>query len=652
MGNKRKIGVKQKEEVRTKWFDAKPIYYLPFFIFIFLGLLLFDVKIAIGGDDAEYIVSAKKFLDGVSFPGWHGSFYPIFLSLPCALFGINVILFKFISFLLIFIHLVFFYMAFKKRIKPVILLFCLFLMSVNYFILNNACQTSSESLYMAIQSVALFFFIRLEESDDLSWKSNWREWILFGLMVFLISQTRNIGYAFLIAVICYFLIHKKFGKIALSIIGFLIFFIPYNAYKYLIWGSKNIGIESQFKVMFYKDPYNQALGFENLGSFIERFFNNTNYYLSNSIVKILGFRSIDNQNTSWLITIVIIAFFLYSLYISFKNNKNLFFITIYTGFTLAVTFITQQEGWRQSRLILIILPVFLLMLFSIIDNLKIAEGSYNKRVLIFVAIILFISSFKITVNEIGKNMNSLEKNLNRDKLFGYTSDYKNYIQVSKWIGKNIEKDKIIGCRKPDLSYIYSNGSNFVGIYKTTNNSVNDIHFSYPNTILIDVLSYLKFSPYEYYAGFRKYFVSYVIWDGGWYILFSIPDKDLNDFKAVLKELKLTYEEDYNVFVEQLKNKGINAYSLYPDSVVEFFQKRKIDYLIYASLRLNPDKKDGLLQNAVERMADYVNLRYPEFYKTIVKFGDDNDEPASLIQLNYDVIKRYSEIPPNVNLNHN
>jgi len=78
---------------------------------IIIGIFLFDVKVSTGEDDSGYIVSAKQFLEGTGFPGWHGPFYSMFLGLLIAIFGVKLILFKVFSFLFIIGHFVFFYYA-------------------------------------------------------------------------------------------------------------------------------------------------------------------------------------------------------------------------------------------------------------------------------------------------------------------------------------------------------------------------------------------------------------------------------------------------------------------------------------------------------------------------------------------------------------
>ncbi len=85
------------------------VFFISLILTIILGIYLFDVKIDEGGDDSDYILSAKKFLEGRSFPTWHGAFYPIFLSLPMLIFGVNVVVFKVLSLLCIIAHQVFFF---------------------------------------------------------------------------------------------------------------------------------------------------------------------------------------------------------------------------------------------------------------------------------------------------------------------------------------------------------------------------------------------------------------------------------------------------------------------------------------------------------------------------------------------------------------
>src|SRR4030042_4553512 len=107
------------------------VFYISIFLTVVLGIYLFDVKISSGGDDSDYILSAKKFMEGREFPSWHGSFYPIFLSLPYLIFGFNLVVFKITSFIFIIGHLIFLYLAFRHRMPSLLLSLILLCISVN-----------------------------------------------------------------------------------------------------------------------------------------------------------------------------------------------------------------------------------------------------------------------------------------------------------------------------------------------------------------------------------------------------------------------------------------------------------------------------------------------------------------------------------------
>ena len=48
---------------------------------------------------------------------------------------------------------------------------------------------------------------------------------------------------------------------------------------------------------------------------------------------------------------------------------------------------------------------------------------------------------------------------------GLTPDWINYIKMSKFSAEKLPEDVVIGCRKPSISFIYSNGRDFKGIYR-------------------------------------------------------------------------------------------------------------------------------------------------------------------------------------------
>ena len=137
------------------------VFYISLFFSILFGAYLFDVKISTGGDDSHYIEMANDFIKGRAFPSWHGPLYSIFLSMPMLIFGVKVVALKLFSFVFILAHLVLFYYTFRKHVSPTIFALVMLIISVNSTILYFASQTYSEAMYMFLQSLIVFLFIRI-----------------------------------------------------------------------------------------------------------------------------------------------------------------------------------------------------------------------------------------------------------------------------------------------------------------------------------------------------------------------------------------------------------------------------------------------------------------------------------------------------------
>ena len=62
------------------------LFGFAFFLTIIFALLLFDLKINVGGDDSAYIIRALDFIRNGTFPSFQGPLYPIFLCPVVAVF--------------------------------------------------------------------------------------------------------------------------------------------------------------------------------------------------------------------------------------------------------------------------------------------------------------------------------------------------------------------------------------------------------------------------------------------------------------------------------------------------------------------------------------------------------------------------------------
>jgi len=106
------------------------LFATSFLLFIVTGALLFDCKIFLMGDDADYILDAFKFTHENVFPASRASLYAISLGLPVYIWGTNVIVLKLFSFVCAVAGFCIFYMAWRKRVPYPLLFFVLLFMAI------------------------------------------------------------------------------------------------------------------------------------------------------------------------------------------------------------------------------------------------------------------------------------------------------------------------------------------------------------------------------------------------------------------------------------------------------------------------------------------------------------------------------------------
>ncbi len=676
------------------------VFIISLFLTIILGILLFDLKISEGGDDSDYILSAKKFLDGRQFPYWHGSFYPIFLGVIMLIFGFNVIIFKIFSFIFIVLHLTFFYYALRKRVPAIFLCLATLFAAVNANILYYASQTYSEAIYMFLQAVILYLFLAINDNlDKKPYKitEHWKSWLLFGFLTLLISTTRTVGYSMLMAVILYLLINKKYSASLYAFISYLLFLIPYIIYKWIIWDlvpGKSGG--GRLDIIFYKDPYSKAAGTEDFAGMITRFIENSKIYLSKHFFIISGLKDPASTETSVVLSILMYTLFLIALIFAFKKSKALFFIALYLAFSIGITFITLQQSWGQQRLILVYVPLILILfswgiyqffnsinnrlliallcliiiaisLFFIKDSLLIkvivfiSFMSMSVAVLIdkktisgvkmfmhFLLIILFIiiifHTIEYTSERIKLHKKEFSKNIRGNLYYGFTPDWINFLRMSEYVGRKYP-DKVVASRKPSMSFIYSKGKEFYPIYKipleNADTLIQNLRERYDDLCFIDNSEFGKKNvPGNVQMNFKRVNLAFVGKANKTYGIYKVQDNYKEFFYSTLDKYNVNYITEVDTFLLRICKE--KCYGVYPDSLINMLKKNKVDYVIMASLRVNPKKRTSRTLNAVKRFLYYIELKYPGTFIEVSSIpprikGENHDEkePAYLLKVNYD-----------------
>jgi hypothetical protein len=481
--------------------SSKILLIVIFGLSILFSLLLFQARMDIGGDDSTYILRALDFLHKGAFPSFQGPLYPIFLSIFVSFLGIKVIFLKFLSVICNFIALLFLYKSFKGRVPTFVLYSVLILTAVNTFILNYASLTYSESFYMALQFIFLYYFFKLldkvKSNNNLPLKESWKSWLVVGLLIFLMSSARSVGIMTLGGLVLYFAIRKQYRYIGYLALFFLVFYIPVNFLEKIIWHAQS-QFGAQGNQYLQKNAYNAAEGNENFNGFILRFFQNCDLYLSKRFFQIMGLRSTDATTTITWLTFLFVIIFLVCFYRIIKSrNYYLLAVSLYALSLSGLTFLLLQIQWDQPRLIMVFVPLYLMVfIYGLYDLLK--KRSWMMQLLgAGLIVILILFEFSSTSKKAGENLPALSKNLHGDIFYGFTPDWVNYLKLSQWC-ENLPKDSLVACRKGPMSTVYANGRAFFNVVVVdsihSNNADSVISWFKRNNVRYILLAKLRLNP--------------------------------------------------------------------------------------------------------------------------------------------------------------
>jgi len=433
---------------------------------VLFSFLLFHFNVSLMGDDGAYIKRGSRLLHHGDFPGFQGPLYPFVLSFFIWVFGLNVTLLKALSGLFILGHLYFFFRAFQDRIPALLLGFTLVILGTNAYLLQYSSWTFSEALFLLIQAGLFYYLLRyIWEADFTGLRQRVIRFLVLGLLLLLLAKTRSIGYGATIAVVLFFAFHKQWKNIGYTLGGLGVFYLIFNGIKSLFFGvTSSHQFGTQLNRLMLKNPYNPSEGKAGLVDFIERFWGNSELYLSKHVYKFLGLRP-DMLDTSTLLTILAYLLFVVALYYAFRKNKYLLFTGIYVGVMAGITFVILQTRWDQARLILVFFPLILPFLISGLYYL----GKDRRNTLLRLAvpglmIVLIFTNLGRTFQKVEAHQDTFVHHLRGDDLYGLSPDWVNYVKMTRFAAKNIPDSVNVACRKPNIAFIKTKRE-FEGIFR-------------------------------------------------------------------------------------------------------------------------------------------------------------------------------------------
>lgn len=638
--HKTNIASRSLSEKLNDFFDKneKSLVFLSMILGTLMCILLFDVKVSLSGDDCDYLVGADDFWKYFQYPGYHGALYPIIISPIIGIFGYNLILIKSMSCIFMLAFLWLFYKSFQGKVLNIILIPSLLLVSINSYIFFYANQTYSEALFMLTQGLFFFYLFKYfsDEKDAINLKSDWKKYIIIGLLMLAMGLTRSIGYAVIGALILFFSLRRQWKHLLYSLAAFGIIFILFHLFKSIVWPTAGSGGGYDMNTLFAKDYYN-PIERESFIGICDRFITNSGIYLSNFLCQFLGI--IKEQPSNYIDmsagrTILLFVFFFVCLITVFRKNKFILFSGIYSGVMLFMTFTLLHSFWAQDRLIMVYYPFILILflggLYYLLQIKKIKGLFFIYPIII---VILFFGTASITQNRISQNLPVLQQNLMGDQLYGLTPDWVNFIKASQWAADNLDKNAVIISRKPTISKVYT-GKDFAGAPGNITASFEEIKSlkatdGYTLLVVASEKNHVLRSPHMLYTVTADQNNMIYINDNGVLgaFIYMIPNEELESTIEALNSAQINYTLDYDSFIESTQNLNPRIHDL--EKMTNQLIESGIDYLLLAQLRVDPTQHTGLYINNIHIFVWYISYKYPERFKLIHKIGDQ--EPCEIVQ---------------------
>jgi 4-amino-4-deoxy-L-arabinose transferase-like glycosyltransferase len=600
---------------------------------LIFALLLFNINVSDGSDDSAYIEAGYRYATDF-FNYYYSSSAPLycmFLAIPIAIFGVNLVILKLFSVLFFVLGIYCLYIALKDRIQYIILFPALLLTALNSLFLYYASQTFTEAFVLPLSGL---FFLALFRLDDVTQtgadlRKNWKKFLLLGFMTFILYLSRNVATIAIVVVVVYFMVYKKYLTALYSACSFAFFWVLYQkVIVFLFWRHLNINTFSgQTGGLFLKNSYNAGEGYEDFWGMLTRFFENAKTY-SSQFFELIGIKPLTSPHSYLFFILILILCGISLAYAIAKKQKYTVAIILYMTAFLCVTFISVNTFWKQARLVMIYIPVIIVAVsYGVVMLLKTKPAKLLQWLYPAGITILLLVNISNTAGKVREHFPKLQKNIAGNKYYGMTPDWVNYFIMSEWAAKNLDKNKMIACRKASMSFVYT-GRAFSGI-----NAVPSVQRDSALLLSHYKQRFLGTSnkniPLEIMRILYPYIAAIIIGDGNSYYTYDIPEplySQIIHFGIPF----YTTPEDISTILESTKEN----YAILPDELLKYLKDKNIKYIIDASLRSNPARKTDNIINTISRYMNFVQQKYPNAFRKIHQIGTDNNEPAMIYEILY------------------
>jgi hypothetical protein len=353
----------------------------------------------------------------------------------------------------------------------------------------------------------------------------------------------------------------------------------------------------------------------------------------------LGLHDPSSTDKSWFVTILVIVIFLIALYFAFRRNKIMLFIAIYLGASVSATFIALQLTWDQIRMVIIYFPMLLLLLAWGLQQLSDKKGySFLQLVLPLILVFIFFKTLGLSLDKMKTNQKVLAKNISGNLYYGFTPDWQNFLRMSEWVSKNIPDTALVASRKPSMSFIYSKGRDFYGIYRFPSEAPEKLLGELiPRTGELKVIPHKVIAsnwPIDLQLAIKQANVAYIAEGNDIYGIYNLKGASGDAITQALAQFKVIPFTTDSI-LNRVRVSSQSCFAVSPDTLINTLHRNKVDYVIVASLRANPNFNTGNIINNIQRYLYFVEQKYPGILTLVHQIGtSDQQEPAWLYQINY------------------
>jgi hypothetical protein len=455
-------------------------------------------------------------------------------------------------------------------------------------------------------------------------------------MFWMLANTRTIGYAALPVLWIHLALHKRWRDMGIATASIFGVLLAWEGLKRSIWGEDELQFASQGKTHLQKNAYDASEGNEDLTGLVVRAWENMEGYLSKHFLQFAGFQKPEDLSESAGVGLLVVSILIAVGVYAFKKNKSIYFLSLYTTALLAGNFLGVHSNWDQVRLVIPYFPYIVLIALS--GAWLLAHHSSLKWLAPASAVVSGLSLLLVS-GQLGRSIEAngaeFRAGLSGNALEGYTPDWLNYVKMTQYAAAEVPDSLGIACRKAGISFIYGQRK-FKGITRIPYTTADSLEARYPKLLVVrtsEAASWRQMlglgSAHRVgFASGRPKPGTIQAQEGEFFEILSLPQDLPSDVQA-----PGAHWTDLSDFMANLEE----GFVVEPDKLVDDLRKDRVEYLIEASLRIDPNRVTDRTVNTITRYLYYIQLKYPNSFEQVHAIG--TSEPAYLLRLNYELIDR-------------